>query len=410
MNIGIVTTWFERGAAYVSKSYCESLQKEHNVFIYARGGESYAIGDPKWDGDRVTWGKRTPLSHIIKMEIDYKDFKKWVTENSLDIVFFNEQRWWNPVLWCKEFNVKTGAYIDYYTEETIPLFANYDFLICNTQRHYRAFEWHPQAFFVPWGVDLDLFKPTEHKRIREKALTFFHSAGMSPYRKGTDLVISAFSRLSGESKLIIHSQKKVADAFPDLSPLIEELESEGRLIFYEKSVSAPGLYHLGCVYVYPSRLDGLGLSLPEAMACGMPAIFPDIAPMNEFFDSSCCKKVKIDRLFSRYDGYYWPQCESSIENLQESMQFFVHNFDDIENYRKNAREYAIANLDIRNNFSILPKIFSNISFLPDPMKKEASLKAQYYESGRMDRLDRLVAYGRPYLYSASKAFKKLLKI
>ena len=40
MNIGIVTTWFERGAAYVSKQYKDSLEEcGHKVFIYSRGGE-----------------------------------------------------------------------------------------------------------------------------------------------------------------------------------------------------------------------------------------------------------------------------------------------------------------------------------------------------------------------------------
>lgn len=40
MNIGLVTTWFERGAAYVSKAYLNSLKTDNNVFIYARGGEN----------------------------------------------------------------------------------------------------------------------------------------------------------------------------------------------------------------------------------------------------------------------------------------------------------------------------------------------------------------------------------
>lgn len=58
MNIGIVTTWFERGAAYVSRQFEQVLEKDgHNVFILARGGEKYAKGDPKWDLDNVHWGK-----------------------------------------------------------------------------------------------------------------------------------------------------------------------------------------------------------------------------------------------------------------------------------------------------------------------------------------------------------------
>ncbi len=42
INIGIVTTWFERGASYVSQIYMKAFQKEgHKVIIYARGGESH---------------------------------------------------------------------------------------------------------------------------------------------------------------------------------------------------------------------------------------------------------------------------------------------------------------------------------------------------------------------------------
>ena len=35
MNIGFVSTWFERGAAYVTKAYIELLKDENNIYIYA---------------------------------------------------------------------------------------------------------------------------------------------------------------------------------------------------------------------------------------------------------------------------------------------------------------------------------------------------------------------------------------
>lgn len=49
MKIGIVTTWFERGAAYVSRQFMDILKSTDEVFIYARGGEAYAQGNPTWD-------------------------------------------------------------------------------------------------------------------------------------------------------------------------------------------------------------------------------------------------------------------------------------------------------------------------------------------------------------------------
>lgn len=91
MNIGIVTTWFERGAAYVSRQYRDLLSTEHEVFIYARGGESYAIGDPHWDDARVTWAKK--CFNPLLTAVDLQDFERWIRSNKLDVVFFNEQHW-----------------------------------------------------------------------------------------------------------------------------------------------------------------------------------------------------------------------------------------------------------------------------------------------------------------------------
>ena len=59
MNVGIVTTWHEGGAGYVSRGYMNVLTKQGNaVHIYARGGKFYPHGDPNWDLSYVTPGKR----------------------------------------------------------------------------------------------------------------------------------------------------------------------------------------------------------------------------------------------------------------------------------------------------------------------------------------------------------------
>ena len=139
MNIGIVTTWFERGAAYVSRQYMNSLSKHNSVYIYARGGENYAIGDPRWDLDNVTWGERRNY-RVTDIVLD--DFEKWIDDNNIETILFNEQRYWEPVIFAKNKGVKVGAYIDYYKINTKPLFGIYDFLICNTKRHYSVFYRH----------------------------------------------------------------------------------------------------------------------------------------------------------------------------------------------------------------------------------------------------------------------------
>ena len=72
MNIGIVTTWFERGAAYVSKQYKDSLEEcGHKVFIYSRGGEKHLKKDKKWQGDDIHEGKNSVSwkSYILTLTI-----------------------------------------------------------------------------------------------------------------------------------------------------------------------------------------------------------------------------------------------------------------------------------------------------------------------------------------------------
>lgn len=375
-----MTTWQERGAAYVSRQYRAALESEHEVFIYARGGEGYAIGDPNWDGERVTWGKKIPIH--MPLSIDLSDFRRWIKKNNLGLVFFNEQQWWDPVILCQELGVKTGAYIDYYTAETVPFFGIYDFLICNTKRHHSVFTWHPQAVYIPWGTDIQIFKPGSLAPVLQDKVTFFHSVGFSPERKGTDILIRALAELRGPVRLLVHSQIDLIKAYPDLSSLISQLMQENKLVIRQETVGAPGLYHLGDVYVYPSRLDGIGLSLPEALACGLPTITSDNPPMNEFINESCGRLVALDGLKPRHDGYYWPLCEPNVASLTVAMQFYVDHLADLTVYKKQARQWAEESLDWSKNSRPLASLFSGFRRLPDQDKRELVAKIKAYELKR----------------------------
>jgi glycosyltransferase involved in cell wall biosynthesis len=362
MNIGIVTAWFERGAGYVSKQYKKILETQHQVFIFARGGEGYAKGDPNWDIAEVTWSK--PVRHLTDTALDLAEFRRWLIENKIDLVLFNEQRWWPPVLLCNEMGILTGAYIDYYTEETIDLFGCYDFLICNTQRHMSVFDWHPQSFYLPWGTDINAFKPQTLNALKQNSVTFFHSSGMSPRRKGTDLVIRAFAKLPSNTILIIHAQNALDKDLPELSSTINELRQTGRLQVIEQTVPAPGLYHLGDVYVYPTRLEGIGLTLAEAQACGLPAITTDNPPMNEFIDPDVSRLVEVERLVARPDGYYWPQAYVKLDSLSEKMLHFVENVADLSLFKRQTREYAVTKLNWDSNAAPLLELVAAVQKSP----------------------------------------------
>lgn len=368
MNIGIVTTWFERGAAYVSRQYLEALRSDSNnsVYIYARGGESYARNQSEWDRDFVTWGKVNKKYYCGATGIEKRDFIDWLKNRQIDVVLFNEQNWWIPVIWCKELGIKVGTYVDYYTEETVPFFAIYDYILCNTKRHYRLFKDLPQSFYIPWGTDINLFSNNIEESCEQSQITFFHSAGMNPIRKGTDTVIAAFLSLPAfykdKAKLLIHTQVALDNyvARYDQSILLSS-----NIEVRTETVAAPGLYHLGDIYVYPSILDGLGLTVAEALSCGLPCIVPDNAPMNEFIQNGINGRIaEVEYLYARSDGYFWPQCKVSVKSIQEQMIYYLNNIDRIKEFKKEARIYAEQNLNWKDRYMQVCEILKNATIAP----------------------------------------------
>lgn len=347
MNIGIVTTWYERGAAYVSKAYMDALSPAHNVFIYARGGTEYAIGDPLWDLPCVTWAPRyngfLPGSGT---RISPLHFRQWLTRNSIEVVIFNEQHDIGIVQKVAKMGYPVVAYVDYYTDDTVSDFWHYDCLLCNTRRHYSVFKDHPGAVFIQWGTDTGLFKPQAGPPLDAESdpVVFFHSAGWGGVnlRKGTDLLVSAFKHVRGNARLVIHSQAPI-ERYGPTADLIQE---DDRVEFIHRTVTAPGLYHLGHVFVYPTRLEGIGLCVPEALACGLPVITTNEAPMNEFVEDGINGAlVRVAERRKRGDGYYWPEAYVDTADLATKMQFYVDNRDALRQQRLNARASAEANFD-----------------------------------------------------------------
>lgn len=381
-KIGIVTTWFERGAAYVSKQFKEVWEQNHKVYIYVRGGEDVANPDSEWNNGNITYGKRFNYSNLDLIDLDH--FKEWLINNNLDFVFFNEQHLWKPILLCHELKIKTGAYVDYYTKQTVPFFELYDFLVCNTQRHFKVFKWHQNPYFIPWGTDTNIYNISQQKKITKKEVVFFHSAGMNPYRKGCDFVLKSFSELkSPKAKLIIHTQVNIIDFFPELKEVIKELEKNKKLQIIEKTVSAPGLYSLGDIYVYPSRLEGIGLTIAEASACGMPVITTNMAPMNEFVKCDVNGKlVKVSTQKNRNDGYYWKESEIDIKDLKNQMQFYIDNIELLDQFKTDALLYAHKNLSWQKNSKFLLDLVNDVCVLEVKQKERIYKIVEKFEESR----------------------------
>jgi glycosyltransferase involved in cell wall biosynthesis len=322
MNIGLVTQWFASGAGHVARSYAEVLAQKHCIYIYARGGPAMR-GDQEWDGPQVTWAPHHPsLSGIHS-----RHFARWAKEHAIDAVLFNEQRHWSGVVLAKQLGLLTGGYVDYYTQDTVPLFNLYDFLVCNTRRHYSVFSQHPQCRYVPWGTSTGANATLPERPARP--LTFIINSGWdgryargAPWmdRRGAGLAMRVFRRVQGTCRLIVYSQVALAECPMDWQ---EAADTDPRIDFRVGTFS-PFPYFEGDVYVYPSRLDGIGLTLPEALSSGLPAITTDSAPMNEFVrNGENGLLVAVQTVCARPDGYYWPESLCDDESLAAAMRAYL---------------------------------------------------------------------------------------
>jgi 1,2-diacylglycerol 3-alpha-glucosyltransferase len=409
-----VTTWAATGAGFVSKSYEKTLNKKHNIFIYARGNKR-AKNDPNWDNLNVTWAE----SHPVSTGLNRTHFSSWVKKNKIDAIIFNEQRHWEGVILAKKLGVLTGAYVDYYTADTVPLFNLYDFLICNTKRHFGVFQNHNQVCYCPWGTNIKEFKPTAS--ITTRPITFVISAGWDgeyanklPWmdRRGTGISIRAFQKIkSPECRLLIYSQ----------APLKRCPEEWQKNILNDKRINfiigtyVPFPYYQGDIYIYPSRLDGIGLTLPEALSCGLPAITTDSAPMNEFvFDGFNGKTVSVKEFRGRPDGYYWPESICDEESLVDAMNFYISNPELVKEHGYNARQFSEEKLNWEENSRFLcewiPSLKSNLSIESNAFKSLESDAIAYDYLTNPKPLESIRAAVNSLIYISFKNFKKSLNL
>ena len=342
LHIGFVTIWFERGQSYVTKTLRDVTAEGHETFVFARTG---GVGNQPmletggfWDVPNLT----TYRQYVIPPDV----LMKWIKDNRLDVVVFNEEYDWELVRAAKSTGAKVVTYLDYYKDDWMPSMQLYDAVLCSTFRTFYLVKEFCNAYHIGWAVDTDLFCP---KEAGNGEYTFFHNAGWLGinYRKMTPAVILAFDAISNylpDATLFVHSQAELTKLPPEIVKIIKKNE---RITYHIETLPAPGLYHKGRILVFPSKLEGLGLPLFEGMACGLPAIVTDAPPMNEFVENG--KNgilVKVAKKVTRGDHISFPETIVNVNDLAKKMYALGKDDDQINEMGMNARSYAQNHLSL----------------------------------------------------------------
>lgn len=97
----------------------------------------------------------------------------------------------------------------------------------------------------------------------------FITVGRLTKQKGHDNLLRAFSLLDGTSHLIIVGEGELRQ---DIERLINELHIEGRVHLLGERTNISALMHAADCFVFPSRWEGVGIAMIEALAAGLPVI------------------------------------------------------------------------------------------------------------------------------------------
>ena len=295
MRIGISSWWFNRGQAVVGRQLRSAFDTMgHETFVLARptrGGNirpAFIDRGDVWDQPGVT-----EASDYLIPEREMLD---WAAETGIEVCFFDQNYQFGEIAKLRAAGVRTiGRFVweQFAAENVEDAKRAFDVVYsmhAAEQERYAGFGIESPR--VHWGihpelleVDRELREPGRTGREAEDSagggvVRFMFPGGFMSKRKPLDPVLDAFRRTGDERfRLIVKAQvdrkapkvEKAAKGDHRIELITEDLPTEEHLrLFASTDVS-----------LAPSRWEGLGLHLYEAMAFGIPTVVNDCPPMNE---------------------------------------------------------------------------------------------------------------------------------
>lgn len=189
---------------------------------------------------------------------------------------------------------------------------------------------------VPLGVDPAYFSPGIRGQKAGDEFTFL-SVFEWGTRKAPDILLRAFSdEFSAKEPVRLLCKANNFDPGVSIRSDIAELglrKNGGRIVIAENQILQQ--YELGVLYrsadcfVLPTRGEGWGMPILEAMACGLPVIATHWSSQTDFMNEANSLPLQIDGLIPAvakcpyYDGFRWAQ--PSYEHLRSLLRWVYEN-------------------------------------------------------------------------------------
>lgn len=182
---------------------------------------------------------------------------------------------------------------------------------------------HPHSFVIPNPVDTNLFKPIN---LNDKlGIPEVISVRSLEWKYGIDIAIRAFTKskiklkIIGKGSLMIYLKNLARTLNANVEFIMEGIE-HSRL---------PGIYSNFMFFVAPSRTEAQGVSMCEAMACGLPVIATNVGGIPEF-------------VINDYNGLLVPSDDPI--SLRRAVMKIINNKELYNTLSENARKFVVENL------------------------------------------------------------------
>lgn len=191
-------------------------------------------------------------------------------------------------------------------------------------RKYFLDTYNRQTVFVPNGIDAAEKQSPEEitKAFGLKEAEYILYLGRLVPEKGIAYLIDAFRQVKTDKKLVIAGGSSDSDAFAE--GLREQAAGDARILFtgFVQGKLLEELYSNAYIYVLPSDLEGMPLSLLEAMSYGNCCVTSDIEE---------CASVVEDK------GITFPR--GDVAGLRDVLQMLCDQPETVAEYKRNAAAY-----------------------------------------------------------------------
>lgn len=280
MNVGIVSQWRNQGQATLSRHLRDALETlGHRSHVLARPTRDTHVA-PRAIADGDVW-RQERVTEASGFQIPKREYHEWVRGNDIRAVFFNQNYQFGAVRRLRESGVRTIGYFvweSFRRADVERARGAYDVVYslnrC-TQTRYRTLGL--PSPLVRWGCHPELLAVSAPKR--SDGVWYFFPGGLVGPRKPLARTVEAFRRSRrADLRLLVKTQGD--------GRLAEHVDAGGdpRIVRVADDLPQRAYYDLfaSChVCLGPSRWEGTGLHLFEAIAFGMPVITNDVPPMNE---------------------------------------------------------------------------------------------------------------------------------